>query len=206
MSFRDVTMAGAERWPLDAAASRDAVFQMDEDAFRSFYDRTARTVWAYLARVTGDRQLADDLLQETYYRFLRSQATYENDAHRRNALFRIATNLARDAHRRRRARPPLESHDDTRVADRHDAAGQFERRTDLARALDRLRPRERALLWLAYGEGSSHREIAEAVGVKIGSVKLLLFRARRRLAHLLRPAGGGSAMPDAAPGGTDGAR
>jgi RNA polymerase sigma-70 factor, ECF subfamily len=40
-------------------------------------------------------------------------------------------------------------------------------------------------LWLAYAEGSSHREIADALGVKHGSVKLLLFRARRRIAKLL---------------------
>jgi RNA polymerase sigma-70 factor (ECF subfamily) len=59
-------------------------------------------------------------------------------------------------------------------------------RTDLSRALDRLRPRERALLWLAYAEGSSHREIAGMLGVKAASVKMLLFRARRKLAALLR--------------------
>ncbi len=56
--------------PDDATAS----FVMDEEAFRAFYERTARGLWVYLARVTGDRQLADDLLQETYYRFLRAAA------------------------------------------------------------------------------------------------------------------------------------
>ena len=48
--------------------------------------------------------------------------------------------------------------------------------------MDRLRPRERALLWLAYAQGHAHAEIAETLGVKTGSVKLLLFRARRKLA------------------------
>ena len=45
-----------------------------------------------------------------------------------------------------------------------------------------LKPRERALLWLAYAQGSSHKEIAESLGLRTASVKLLLFRARRRLA------------------------
>jgi RNA polymerase sigma-70 factor (ECF subfamily) len=49
----------------------------------------------------------------------------------------------------------------------------------------RLKPRERALLWLAYAQGSSHEEIAQSIGVRRSSVKLLLFRARRRLAALL---------------------
>jgi RNA polymerase sigma-70 factor (ECF subfamily) len=67
-----------------------------------------------------------------------------------------------------------------------DAANGAVRRLDLARSMARLKPRERELLWLAYAQGSSHREIAEALGLKTGSVKLLLFRARRRLAALLR--------------------
>ena len=49
----------------------------------------------------------------------------------------------------------------------------------------RLKPRERDLLWLAYAQGSSHQEIAESLGLKTSSIKLLLFRARRRLAALL---------------------
>ena len=65
----------------------------------------------------------------------------------------------------------------------------FERRRDVAAALGRLKPRERQVLWLAYVEGSSHKEIAEIAGVRAPSVRLLLFRARRKLADLLRKRG-----------------
>jgi RNA polymerase sigma-70 factor (ECF subfamily) len=183
--MRDMTLTEAERLRLETA---DAIaFEMDEEAFRAFYDRTARPLWAYLSRLTGDRQAADDLLQEAYYRFLRARAQHEDDHHRRNSLFRIATNLARDRHRRLAGVQNV-SLDDHELQSEANAVSRVERRADLHRAMQQLKPRERELLWLAYAQGSSHREIAASVGVKTGSVKPLLFRARRKLADLLRGA------------------
>jgi RNA polymerase sigma-70 factor (ECF subfamily) len=49
-----------------------------------------------------------------------------------------------------------------------------------------MRPRDRQLLWLAHAEGYSHREIAEITGLATASIRLLLFRARRKIARLLR--------------------
>jgi len=189
--MRDLTLSELER--LGDATEAEATFVMDEDAFRLFYDRTARPVWAYLSRMSGDPRLADDLLQETYYRFLRAAVTHDDDAHRRNYLFRIATNLVRDLRRRPRVDqvPMRDGVDATDHADPRsaDAATAAARRLDLARAMTRLKPRERDLLWLAYAQGSTHREIAETLGLKTASIKLLLFRARRRLAALLREGG-----------------
>jgi RNA polymerase sigma-70 factor (ECF subfamily) len=187
--MRDMTLSELEQ--LDASASdSEGTFQMDEDAFRLFYERTARPVWAYLSRMSGDPRLADDLLQETYYRFLRANVSLESDAHRRNYLFRIATNLVRDMRRRPRVdesrRPDGGEHAERPDPQSADAANGAVRRLDLARSMARLKPRERDLLWLAYAQGSSHKEIAETLGLKTASVKLLLFRARRRLASFLR--------------------
>ena len=180
---RDLTFSDVSRLQsLDDAA---AGLVMDEESFRAFYDRTARGIWAYLARITCDRQLADDLLQETYYRFLRAASTHESEDHRRNSLYRIATNLARDVRRRNLARPTdLAGHDIERLSTTH-SDGASEQLTDVTRAMSRLKPRERAILWLAYAEGNSHREIAEVLGLSPGSLKTLLFRARRKLANLL---------------------
>jgi RNA polymerase sigma-70 factor (ECF subfamily) len=186
--MRDVTLSDIERLRADDTAT-EAVFEMDEDAFRALYDRTARALWVYLSRMTGSRDLADDLLQETYYRFLRARAGYESDTHRRNALFQIATNLARDRHRRgrRAALVPLpEGKELPELRAGVDLAGETQRRTDLSRAMAQLRPRDREMLWLAYAQGSSHRDIAGTIGVKTASVRLLLFRARHKLAALLR--------------------
>jgi RNA polymerase sigma-70 factor, ECF subfamily len=183
--MREFALTDMER----AGAFEDAerTFQMTEEEFRLFYEQTARPIWLYLARTTGDDRLADDLLQESYYRFLRTRTAFESDDHRRHYLFRIATNLVRDQWRRARtdavdigeASSALEARDDSAEGDR--ALG----RIDVTRALEQLKPRERSLLWLAYAQGFSHEEIASQLGLRTGSLKALLFRARRRLVSLL---------------------
>jgi RNA polymerase sigma-70 factor (ECF subfamily) len=190
MRMRDLTFTDVEQLEAETAPESDVAFEMDEDAFRAFYDRTARSLWSYLARITGSPQLADDLLQESYYRFLRVRGNWDSEAHRRAYLYRIATNLVRDGRRRARHGQTVALPDpeyDALGADSPDLAESAARRTDLRRAMSRLRPRERALLWLAYAQGHAHTEIAETLGVKTASVKLLLFRARRKLAGLMRP-------------------
>lgn len=187
--FRDTTYNELSR-------NRDATVEvelvMDEDTFRGFYDRHARGVWAYLVRLTGDRQVADDLLQDTFYRFLRSRNAHESERHRRNSLYAIATNVARDARRRNLVRLPWLSRRDPEVCAGIDPADAAGRSADLTRALASLKPRDRALLWLAYAEGASHDEIASVVGVRPSSLKSMLFRARRRLAALLGAPYGGA--------------
>lgn len=174
---------------LSGPREEEATRFMDEDSFRAFYDRTARGLWAYLTRITGNRQLADDLVQESYYRFYRAGDHFESEKHRRNSLFCIATNLVRDAARRGKnaylvALPEDEERGFPHVDE--GTAPRAEGRTDLLRAMARLEPRQREMLWLAYAQGASHTEIAETLGLKTASIKALLFRARRTMARFLR--------------------
>jgi RNA polymerase sigma-70 factor (ECF subfamily) len=181
----DVTCLDVRRLHADVldADTADVAMAMDEDAFRAFYDRTSRALWGYLSRTSGDRQVADDLLQECYYRLLKSRVAFESEAHRRNYLYRIATNLVRDT--RRGTRPLFAEGLDVSDLEAPQGPADAEQRADVRRAMGRLKPRERALLWLAYAQGSSHSEIAGVLGVKTASIKLLLFRARRKLAAML---------------------
>ncbi len=188
--MRDLTLTDMER--IGAFDEAERTFQMTEEAFRVFYELTARPLRLYLGRVTGDDLLADDLLQETYYKFLRSNAAFETDDHRRHYLFRIATNLVRDHRRRPRveiAASPAVQEAMAAPAGTH-SAERSAARIDLSRAMAHLKPRERSLLWLAYAQGWSHEEIAGALGVKTASLKAMLFRARHRLAVILRNPGG----------------
>jgi RNA polymerase sigma-70 factor (ECF subfamily) len=164
---------------------------MDDEEFRAFYERTARPLWSYLSRVTGSGHEADDLLQEAYYRFYRAAARYENEAHRRNSLFRIATNLVRDAARRAKYRDnvPLEDEETATAATPRSQAPAPEHhaaiRTDLARALEKMEPVQREMLWLAYAQGASHEEIAGILGLRTASIRTMLLRARRKMAAIL---------------------
>ena len=152
---------------------------MDEAKFEAFYRKTAGRLWSYIFRMTGNAATADDLLQKTFFRFLRSSPAITDEDHLRHYIFKTATNLVfdhfREARRHRELTPDVEVR----------ATGNIDLRHDMMRVFAELKPQERALLWLAHVEGSSHEEIADAMGVKARSVRVMLFRARKRLAAVL---------------------
>ena len=157
---------------------------MDQSGFTAFYQQTALSLRGYIRRVSGDPQTADDLLQETYLRFLRAQPAAGDHAAMKAYLYKTATAVIYDRWRRQRRerlwslafRFREESLPDT-------GAG------DVTRCFQKLNPRERALLWLAYVEGYAHNEIARTLDLSEKSVKVLLFRARRHLERILRQNG-----------------
>ncbi len=183
---------------VDVALGSSLVLGRDVDAtaapvtqaeFESFYGETARPLWRYLWRLCGDPALAEDLLQESYLRFCRARVPASRGEWKRY-LYRIGTNLAADwwrhAGRGMTSAAGLDEARDHHSAD--DEAGAIRRRV-LDAAFAALKPRERALLWLAYVEGSDHREIGRTLGLTRASVKVLLFRARRKLAAILERRG-----------------
>lgn len=164
---------------------------LGESEFQDLYRLLARPLWAYLYRLTGNAADADDLLQEAFCRMLATPLATREDGQLRAYLFRVATNAATDLWRRggrgRRREEPLTDRSAGAAPEREDAA----LKQDMARTFRDLKPQERMLLWLAHVEGSEHREVAAALGLKAASVPVLLFRARRKLAGLLRKKGYG---------------
>lgn len=165
-------------------ASRGNDVPMDSDAFAGFYQRSAPALRAYLVRVSGNSALADDLTQESYLRFLCASQPDGGEVNWRRYLFRIATNLLTDHWRSPRAASIEEVPEQLLAA--VDGSSQIDCRVRLDPAMAQMRPRDRQLLWLAHAEGYSHREIAEITGLGAASIRLLLFRARRKIARLLR--------------------
>jgi len=165
-------------------ASRADGRRMDSDAFSGFYQRSAPGLRAYLVRASGNSALADDLTQESYLRFLCATLPEGGEVNYRRYLYRIATNLLRD-HWRRPRTACLEEVSEVFLTVRDGLSG-VESQAILDPAMAQMRPRERQLLWLAHAEGYSHREIAEITGLNAAAIRLLLFRARRKIAGLLR--------------------
>lgn len=161
-------------------AETDAGLRMDESAFRAFYERTATPLLRFLVCITRKPEVAEDILQEAYCRLLTARLPAMDDRQMRNYLFRIASNLVRD--RWRRTKDELAPEHAVEIPA---PASHLERKIGVRQAFDRLKPRERQLLWLAYVEGSSHQEIAESTGLRSASIRLLLFRARRKMADLI---------------------
>lgn len=155
---------------------------MDEQQFQALYDATARPIHAYLVAITGSKDVADDALQETYFRFLARHPRGLPAEETRPYLFRIATNLLRDRWRARHEEPWPEHFEQQHC-------GDLDSQMEVRRVMKNLKPRERELLWLAYVEGMTHAEIAAATGLTALSVRPLLFRARRKAAALLQPEG-----------------
>jgi RNA polymerase sigma-70 factor, ECF subfamily len=159
--------------------------------FQRLYDATSRSILGYLLASTGRRDVADDLLQETWCRMLvqhgQGIASGMDAASQRRYLFRIATNLLHDRWRSGHDKPYTEPPE-------AGAASDFDTPIDVRAMLDHLKPKERELLWLAYVEGMDHAEIAAATGLGRLSVRTLLFRARNKArrfldAQALKPSG-----------------
>ncbi len=164
----------------------------DEDAFRQLVERWETPVFAFMLRMLGSREDAQDLTQETFIRMIRHADRYRPESRFQSWLFRIAGNLARSRLRRRKVLRWIRFD-----SDRHDspAAGtdpladleKHEARREVRQALAKLPERQRRALILKQYQGMKYREIATAMGLTEGSVQMLLHRAMLALRQELLP-------------------
>jgi RNA polymerase sigma-70 factor, ECF subfamily len=157
----------------------------DEASFTAFYERTSRPLWAYVYRTVGNGADADEIVQDAFCRIATADIAALDDEERRRYLFRIAGNLITDRWRRSSREQAWIA-----TAQREQATSETPAEPlGIEQLFKRLKPRERAMLWLAYVEGQSHDTIAASLNVGKGSVKVLLSRARARLRDLLTGSG-----------------
>jgi RNA polymerase sigma-70 factor (ECF subfamily) len=171
----------------------------DPKAFGEIVRRYGDGVLGYLIRMTGNREQAEDLFQETFKRVHQKSHTLRGNEFK-SWLFKIATNAALDGLRKKirvNSREKKLSYTDCDggknaeavVADNsHNPSVELEKAEQVQQvrqAVESLPDRQRATLVLAYYQQLSYREVALALGCSVGTVKTQMYRALRTLAQKL---------------------
>jgi len=167
-------------------------------AFETLVRRHANGLLGLLVRMTRDRSRAEDLFQETFLRVHTKADTFKPEQRFKAWLYAIAAHAAIDAQRRDARAPDLFSFDaehdnapslsDTLSVEMPHPAERLsaeERKDRVRAAVDNLPPRQRATVALAYFEGLTYPEVANALGCTVGTVKTQVSRAMQTLARIL---------------------
>ncbi len=171
----------------------------EQAAFATLIEAHGDKIYSYLARMLNDREEALDLAQETFVRAWESMGRFRGGASFSTWLYRIATNLAIDSLRRKGRRGHEESLDAPFETDTGDTERQIadptagpdqevtlrELRREVRRAVAEMAPKLRTVLVMYDFQQMTYEEIAEALGVPLGTVKSRLFNARRVLREKL---------------------
>lgn len=174
----------------------------DLSAFEEIVQRYQHKIYGYVKRLVGNETDAEDITQEVFLKALHSLRSFREESSLQTWLFRIATNLCRDLHRRRQREKgwlPLWRHTDGEDSDGeectieipdtyHDPQKlllQEELSGLLKQAIDHLPIAMREVLVLHDIESLSYEEIAQALDIPLGTVKSRLFHARARLRDAL---------------------
>ncbi|MCK5879981.1 MAG: RNA polymerase sigma factor [Holophagae bacterium] len=159
---------------------------MDEATFQVFYEQTVRGVWRYVFVTCRNEAITDDVIQDSYIKFLRYVDFRRSFQEQRAYLYRIAGTML-ISYMRGEYAGRAGVGEDGEWPDR--PASDPNLALDVQTALADVEPRQRKLLWLAHVEGFSHNEIADILGVAEQSIKVMLHRARIKLKSLLEKRG-----------------
>ena len=153
----------------------------DSRAFEDLYARYFQRIYRFCLKRVGDPHEAEELAQEAFTRAYCAMPRFDGDRRFYPWLTVIASRLCVDTHRRRGRTSPTE-HVELGVVDGgQEAILEDADRELLAKALERVNPRHREVLRLREAEGLSYEQIAGQLGVRVGTIEALLFRARRAL-------------------------
>jgi RNA polymerase sigma-70 factor (ECF subfamily) len=160
-----------------------------KEIWEKFYANHSRSFWFYIYKICGDEHMADDIYQESFVKFLKTKPDIANEIHLKVYLYRIAFHLIVDKKRRIKVeKKSFEEKVHTYERDMHDARQESGvlLSMEMEKTFERLKPKQRMLLWLAYVEGYSYSEIAQMTDTKENSLKVQLFRAREKIAGILK--------------------
>jgi len=153
------------------------------NGFAEFYSENRKRLYAYLVRMSGEGELARDLLQESFAKYLER---YGRETLSVPLLFTIARNAFFDVVRKRKHYPQAAPEIDPAGPDPEAEVLVREAYRRVVDAFQQLEMTEREVLSLVISSGLSYRAVAETVGISEANVKVKVHRARLRLRELLR--------------------
>jgi RNA polymerase sigma-70 factor, ECF subfamily len=168
----------------DATLVERLPFDRSGDELRELYRRYAPELFGFATSALGDRELAEEVVQDVFAQLWRHAEDYDHRrASVRTWLYAIARNRIIDAHRRAAARPRRADDDDSfdTAAEMDAALDHAVLRWQVTAALARLSPAHREVIRLAHYAGLTMREISERTGVPLGTVKSRTSYALRHL-------------------------
>lgn len=161
----------------------------DPDAVREVYRSHGQLVFAVAYKVLGDRGLAEEATQQAFVKAWRAAQSFDEQRELGPWLAAISRRVAIDLYRREavRAADPLESAaaGDSALASSPESAEAMYDVWEVREAVAQLPPEEQDIVRLQHLDGFTHAQIAERLGVAIGTVKSRSFRAHKRLAAML---------------------
>ena len=160
----------------------------DREAFAELYGLFQKPVYNYLYRLCFNRAMAEDLLQEAFLRIWKAAPTWEPAAKVSTWIFRISHNLFLNEAARRREKP-LEAPEAELRADPASDLNRREVRSAVQKAIEALPEGERECLMLSEYNGFKYAEIAEILGIPVGTVKSRMFSAVQHLKEALKGLG-----------------
>ncbi len=160
----------------------------DNDALTRLIKTYKDGLTFFLLAYTGDLNLAEEAMQETFVRLFVKRPKYKGTAQFRTWLYGIGRNTARELWRKAKNAPDTETPFDAAAA-AETVYFEEERRRALYRAMEGLAPRYRQALWLFYFENMRAKEIAAILHKSVNGVEVLLHRARTALRAALEKEG-----------------
>ena len=166
------------------------VSERDEKALAALYDALVSKVYGLVLRITGQRQLAEEVTEDVFWQIWRQAPRFDTDRGSPRAwIMTIARSRALDALRREKPCATLESElvgeEESMVQNPIDLLVAVEQNTHLHQALGKIEALPRQLVSLAFFKGLSHEEIASHTGLPLGTVKSHIRRALLRLREQL---------------------
>jgi len=157
-----------------------------KESFKLFYGKHAQGFRNFLRKSCGNNEwLADDIFQESFFRLIRSAPEGLNEYQLKSYLYKTGMRLIIDDKREKKSEKlffPEKRYEESKETKRTLSL-------DMEKIFLLLDPKDRSLLWLAYVEGYTHREISDMLDIKEKSLKVILFRIRKKFATILKAKG-----------------